>query len=151
MQNLKILNSKEIKLIYKLLEKQFNFSNKLNYIFLKDKNDKIFLLSDDFKKLDTKPLYINNLGLYFGKIEHSSIRLTIEGSQLIGPYSSKNILNINNQQLESFLKGNNLEINSDLNDYVLIKCKNDFIGCGKLKNNLLLNFLPKERRLKSIS
>lgn len=149
MQNLKILNSKEKKLLFKEIEEQFKTSElDLNYILLKNNEGKIFLLSNYFKNLDTKNLRINSLGLYFANIS-KDIRLTIEGSQLIGK-KAKNVLEINDKQLKEWLKGNDIETDKNLKGFVIIKNNNDFYGCGLYKNNKILNYIPKERRIKNL-
>ncbi|MBU2634430.1 MAG: hypothetical protein KJ674_04240 [Nanoarchaeota archaeon] len=149
MQNLKILNSKEKKLILNKIQEQFKTSNlDLDYVFLQNNQGRIFLLSNSFKKLDTKNLRINALGLYFANIS-KDIRLTIEGSQLIGN-KSKNILEINNDQLKDWLRGFDIETDKELNRFVIIKNNNDFYGSGLYNKNKILNYIPKERRIKNL-
>ena len=149
MQNLKILNSKEKKSLLKQIQEKFKTSKlDLNYIFLKNNEGKVFLLSNYFKNLDTKNLRINSLGLYFANIS-KDVRLTIEGSQLIGN-KAKNILEINDKQLKEWLKGYDIEIDKKLNGFVIIKNNNDFYGCGFYKDKKILNYIPKERRIKNL-
>lgn len=147
MQNFKILNSKETKEIIKLLEKQFSFENKLDYAFLKNKED-LYLISKGIASIDTKKFRINNLGLYFGEIKNNIIRLSIEASQLIGNESGKNILTLDDEQVLYWIAGDNIQIGTDLKGYVLIKNKQDYLGCGYVKEKTLINYVPKERRLK---
>ena len=149
MQDLKILNSKEKKILLKQIQEKFKTSKlDLNYIFLKNNEGKVFLLSNYFKNLDTKNLRINSLGLYFANIS-KDVRLTIEGSQLIGN-KAKNILEINDKQLKEWLKGYDIEIDKKLNGFVIIKNNNDFYGCGFYKDKKILNYIPKERRIKNL-
>ena len=149
MQDLKILNSKEKKILLKQIQEKFKTSKlDLNYIFLKNNEGKVFLLSNYFKNLDTKNLRINSLGLYFANIS-KDIRLTIEGSQLIRD-KAKNILEINDKQLKEWLKGYDIEIDKKLNGFVIIKNNNDFYGCGFYKDKKILNYIPKERRIKNL-
>ena len=150
MENLIILNSKEIKKILSLLEKQFGFNSKLDYVFLRNNENKIFLINRDIERIDLDRLRINNIGLYFGKIEHDMIRLSIEGSQLIADRCNKNIIILDNEQMKEYFKGENIKIDSELKGFVILKNKEDIIGCGKINNNLLLNFMPKERRIKKL-
>ena len=49
--------------------------------------------------------------------------------------------------MHTWLKGTDMNIESELNGYVLIRNNGDFLGCGKLKNGKLLNYVPKARRL----
>ncbi len=146
MQKLKILNSKERKRIQQQLEKQFETDFELDYeIFMNPKN-KIFLLNKDVSRINIDELRINSLGMYFGVEYENSIRLSIEGSQLIGKRSKKNILELNDEEAKMWMSGHDFDINSGLEGFVLIKNNNEFLGCGKIVNNKLYNYVPKERR-----
>jgi len=52
MHQLKILNSKEIKEILKLIEDQWNAKLKLNHAFLKNNKNRIFIVNKDISKID---------------------------------------------------------------------------------------------------
>ncbi len=146
MQNLQILNKKQIKAILSLLEKKFGYKDKLDYVFLQNKEGKIFIINKELAKLDLSKLRINSIGLYFGKVEKGGLRLSIEGSQIIGNQAKKNIVEINSQQIKEWLTGQDLTI-SGYSGFVLIKHSNDFLGCGKAKEDRILNFVPKARRI----
>lgn len=146
MQNLKILNNKEVKKILKEIEEHFGSKEKLDYAFLKNNEGKIFLISRKFGEINTKKLRINGLGLYFGKVEKSGIRLSIEGSQLVN--ARKNFIEIDERQLRQWMLGKDLEVGKhDIEGYVIVKHNNDAFGCGAYKEGRLLNFVPKSRRL----
>ncbi|MEK6936723.1 MAG: NIP7 N-terminal domain-related protein [Nanoarchaeota archaeon] len=138
---MKPLNNKEVKEIHNKLKEQFGFSEKLDYLFYLNKENKIFLMSKDIKKLDLSKFRVNSFGLYFGEIEKTGLRLSLSGSQLIGKHSSKNILEIENT--EDWLNGKNLPWNKELKGWFIIKNKNNFLGCGFCKNSIIQNFLPK--------
>jgi len=93
-KNYKVLNKKQIKEFHQELKKQFNFEGKLDYNLFQ-KNDKIYIVSKALNKIQLEKLNLNSLGLYIAKKELYGIRLSIEGSQLIGPKSKKNILEVN--------------------------------------------------------
>ena len=48
------------------------------------------------------------------------------------------------------MKGIDISYNGK-SGFVLIKYENDFIGCGKITKDKILNFVPKERRLKVVN
>ena len=144
-QNYKILNNKEIKKFLQQLNKQFGFSEKLPYIFF-EKKDKVYILSKKYSSIDFSPFKINSLGLYVAKKEINGIRLSIEGSQLIGPKSKKNIIELDSP--EEWLQGKDIENKQNAKSFVLIKYKDDFLGCGICKKDKILNFIPKSRRIK---
>lgn len=148
MPTTKFLNKKEIKKILTLIKQQYDADVNLDYIFLKNQEDKIFIVSKDLAKINLDELRINRVGIYIAKLEKQGIRLTIEGSQLIGKEAKKNILEIDESQVKSWLNGNDLTTNEKLNSFVIIKHKNDFLGSGYYKEGRILNYTPKERRIK---
>lgn len=150
MQTLKALNKKQVKELLKNIEDHYGIKElKLDYIFFQNSEGKIFLLSNDFKNFDHSNLNINSLGLYFANIKDECIRLSIEGSQLIGDKAKKNVVEINEEELRGWLRGEDLE-NKEGEGFVLIKNKNDFYGSGKISKNKVFNFVPKERRMNAI-
>jgi NOL1/NOP2/fmu family ribosome biogenesis protein len=148
MQKLKILNSKEKKSIAKLISSQFGCEFKFNYeVFMNPKN-KIFILNKDVANISLDNLRVNSLGMYFGLVyDNKEIRLSMEGSQMIGPLATTNILELNDTDAKQWMSGEDIEIDSDMNGYVLIKNKDDFLGCGRLSNKKLYNYVQKERRV----
>ncbi len=149
MINLKILNKKQIKELLALIKQQWNASIDLNYAFLKDNDDKIFIINKEFAELDLTKLRINNIGLYFAQKMIDGLRLSIEGSQIIGPKAKKNILELNKKQTKEWFQGNDIEVKTEMQNYVILKHESDFLGTGKIKENKILNYIPKSRRLKT--
>ena len=139
METLKALNKKQIKELLSNIEEHYGIKElKLDYIFYQNNKGRIFLLSNKFKEFDHKDLNINSLGLYFANIKDKDVRLSVEGSQLIGDKAKKNVVEINEKELKDWLLGENLEN------------KNDFYGSGRIVDNKLLNFVPKEKRMNAI-
>ena len=151
MKKLKILNNKEIKKILKLLDNQFGFKEKLNYVFLVNKKNKIYLVNKDIERIDLDNLRIDALGLYFGEVNHGSLRLSIEGSQMIGKRARKNIVELDKEDAELWSMGNDIDKEFNVYGFVILKHKKNFIGCGKYKEGKIFNYVPKERRLRVVS
>ena len=151
MPELKFLNSKETKEILKLIEEQWGAKLKLDYILIKNSKNRIFIVNKDTSKIDFSKLRINSIGMYFCDLENE-IRLSIEGSQIIGPKSTKNVVEIDEEQAKKWLKGEDLEIEDKGNyhGFVIIKHENDFLGTGKFKDNKILNYVSKSRRINAI-
>ena len=99
MPQLKFLNSKETKEILKLIEEQWGAKLKLDYTLVKNNKSRVFIVNKDISKIDFSKLRINSIGMYFCDIENE-IRLSIEGSQVIGPKATKNIAEINESQIK---------------------------------------------------
>ncbi len=149
MQNFIILNSKEVKSIVKKLKECYGIKEiNMEYAFIKD-HDKLFIVSREFK-----PIYktrLDSIGLYFARIVDNAIRLTIEGSQIIGKYATKNIIELDNENLKKWMAGLELEANENpeavQDQFILVKHKDDFFGSCKIHDNKIMNFIPKDRRV----
>ena len=148
-----VLNGKKTKAVAELLDKQWGYGSKFEDGFLQKGND-LFLITRDVSKVDLQKLNVNSLGAYFGEMKHGWLRLSIEGSQIVGPEAQKNVLETSPEQLRQWLGGEDLEppssfdcISSEKKGFVIMKHGSDFLGCGKIKDGRILNFVPKSRRV----
>ncbi len=147
----KVLNSKEVRALADMVKQQWGcglsgLSESCG--FLEGKTGDIFLISRDIERLDLERLRIDSLGLYFGEQKNSELRLSIEGSQLIGKAATKNVVEIDDAEFKDWIRGNDLEKSpSDCSGFVIIRHNSDFIGCGRCKEGKILNFVPKARRV----
>ena len=111
---------------------------------------KVYLLSRDFTnfKISAK---INSAGVYFANVRDNKLRLTIEGSEIVGPKATKNIVDINKVEAEDWIRGKNILGECDVKGYVIIRHKHelgvDYMGCGHYKDDVVTNFVPKTRRI----
>ena len=141
---LTILNTREIKEITKHLVDQFGFTDKLDYVFLLSSKDKIYLAKKEVFDIDLDKLNVSSVGVYFGEIEKDGLRLSIEGSQLIGPKAKKGVVEVDDYT--GWMRGE--QVDTSLEDgYVIVKFKDDYLGCGKAKEGKVLNYVGKIRRL----
>ncbi len=98
-------------------------------------------------ELENQPMDITHYGVYFGRFEKDGLRLSIEGTQLIGKKAKSNIVEIDHNNTIKWMKGENIKFESEAHGYVILKWKNYFLGCGKLKEGTIINFVPKDRRI----
>ena|SRR3989344_3211103 len=148
MENIRILNKKEGERILNKIREQFGIKKlDFDYGILQNKDGKIFLISKDVGKIDLSKLRINELGLYVARFD-KELRLSMEGSQIFGRHATRNVYEINNEQANSWLQGNDIDCEKNFEGFVIIKHNNDFLGSGKYKDNKILNYIPKERRIK---
>jgi NOL1/NOP2/fmu family ribosome biogenesis protein len=153
MRELIFLRSKDVKNLMKRLEDQwgsdfFCFFEK--FAFFKNK-EKIYLISRDIAKVPFDMLRINSAGLYIIEDKNDELRLSVEGSQLLGPKAKKNVIELDDSEIVDLLKGSDI-VKADSNEgFVIIKYKDDFFGSAKFKDGRLLNFLPKIRRLSDVN
>lgn len=148
MQNLKILNKKEIKKLLELVKNQWGCDINLDYVFLTNQKNRFFLANKEVFDIDLKKIRINSIGLYFGEhVNEKEFRLSIEGSQLVGPKATKNVVELDDSEARQWLKGEDIDKETDFEGFVIIKNSNDYMGTGKAKDNKILNYVPKTRRL----
>ena len=148
-KNLKVLNKKQVKHLLQKIYDQWGAEIDLKeYGVLVNHKSKFFITNKEIFDIDLSKLRINSLGLYIGELEHG-IRLSIEGSQLIGPYAKKNIIEVDSRQRQDWLKGEDINIKGHYKGFVIIKHCQDYLGSGKFKDDKILNFVPKTRRLNS--
>ena len=153
MKELKILNSREVKDIMKKLDEQFGINHKLDYAFLMDQHNKIWLIHKDITLIDFEQLRINSMGLYFAEVnKYEEVRLTIEGSQLVGTFATKNVFVLDKEQVKKYFKGEEVPLQLDVegSPFLLLKFGSDFFGCAKYKDGMLLNYLPKYHRTQEL-
>ena len=114
--------------------------------------DLIYLIRGNHQKVYArKPcsLEIKSDGwLYFGRIESDGIRLTIEGSFLVGPKATKNVIELDDERARRYLAGESVEVDENLYGWFILRWRSYFLGSAKAKGGKLLNYVPKERRLR---
>jgi NOL1/NOP2/fmu family ribosome biogenesis protein len=95
-------------------------------------------------------------GLYMFNNFDGEIRLSIDAIHLLKGQITKNIIEIDDKEAEEWMKGQDLILTDELKQrlkkeekgFKIIKNKEDFLGCCKLLDNRIVNYLPKERREK---
>lgn len=146
------LPNKEVKRILELINDQWNA--KIDWAkdcaFLLSTKDNLYIINREIDKIDFSKLNINSIGLYFAELKNGEIRLSIEGSQLVGPFANKNVVEISDEELKQWFKGHDLSKQCDGSGFVLLKNRNVFVGCGKYSQGIIHNFVPKARRLVEI-
>jgi NOL1/NOP2/fmu family ribosome biogenesis protein len=146
-ESLRILPSKEVKFFRKYIKEQWGADFKEDLAFLMSAKDRIYVANKDVGKIDLSKLRINTIGFYFGEYRKEKLRLSIEGSQLIGPLAKKNVVELKDDQVLPWLRGENVFFDGNGEDFVLIKHNDDFIGSGRVSDLVIFNFVPKARRL----
>ena len=148
---LRFLNSKERKEILKMIKDNWDAALEDDHVFLMNNQNKLFVVSRDIEKLDLSQIRLNNIGLYFGEITpRDELRLSIEGSSIVGNLARQNILELSIDQAKAWFAGEEITIEDPRNGFMIVKHKNDILGCGKLSSNTLHNFVPKARRIEAM-
>ena len=154
MNYIKILNQKEKGEIKRALNEQFAVDSIPGILAMRGQ-ERIFLFTGNLDEKEIKKLedctFIERLGVYFAKIVDGKIRLSLEGSQVLSAQIKKNILSLDFQQAEEWMKGHELPIKTGNHGFMVIKHKEDFLGTGKASEKKIGNFIPKNRRLREKS
>ena len=149
MQHLTILNRKQIKDIVEVLQEQWEYTQKLPYHFLISTKHNIYIVSQDLAQLDLNLLKVNTVGLYFAEFINNELRLSIEGSHIVGPKATKNVIELSDHELQQWVRGYSVDTSVTLTGFLVVKHDRDYFGCGKISRGKLLNYYPKSRRITS--
>ena len=148
--NVEFYDSKKRKKLLSQLNEQFGITEIPRVLFETGK-EKVRAFSGD---LTIDELYsldrlanVEFMGLYLFKPEFEFLRLSFDGALLLKKQFAKNIVELNDEQVELWMNGKNLELNIDRGIYA-VKCDEDVFGCGISDGKMLINFVPKERRIR---
>jgi NOL1/NOP2/fmu family ribosome biogenesis protein len=150
MSNIRFIKTPEKRRIIEQLEIQFGIT-KLPYLLLGVGKEKMRAFSGSLSKEEiiklSKLANIDLLGIYLIK-EESGFRLSFDATQILKNQITKNIIEINDEQYEKWIRGHDLELNMPQGTYI-IKYGHDFLGCGRSNGTVMFNYVPKDRRLKT--
>lgn len=154
---LRILNEKQKNKFVDKLNSQFGIKE-VPGIIVRKGQERIFFYSGnltqgDLQRIEEK-IPIERVGVYLAKAVTNrdgkeEIRLSLEGSQILGKLASKNIVELDEKQSETWMMGEEVLIETTFRGFVIIKHKENFIGCGKASEKKITNFISKSRRLKN--
>ncbi|WP_230972330.1 methyltransferase RsmF C-terminal domain-like protein [Archaeoglobus neptunius] len=87
-------------------------------------------------------------GMYFGTLERDGLRLSLDGSFIVGSSAKKNVVELDDTSAFKWLTGRDVE--AEVTGYCILKWKERgyILGCGKGNGKLIRNFVPKDRRIK---
>ncbi|MEM3154179.1 MAG: hypothetical protein QW165_01255 [Candidatus Woesearchaeota archaeon] len=147
-ENYTYMPSRELKHFFKLVEEQYGAVPKVfeTLAFIQGK-EKIYVINRNIEKVNLKNLKVNSIGLYIAEVKNKQLRLSIEGSQLIGPSAKKNICELTKEELRKWFMGQDIKVEGLYEGFVILKHGDDYVGSGKFKEGYILNFVPKARRL----
>lgn len=142
------LSKKEIKHLLERVEEQWGASLDGEYLFFKNNKRKIYIVNKEFAQIERDKVRVNSIGLYFCEVtEKGDIRLSIEGSQLLGPTATKSVLEVDEKQAKEWLYGEDVAYPGESTGFVILKFGSYFIGCGKHKESYISNHVSKNRRI----
>jgi len=142
-----VMSKRDQKPINAYLQKQFGVSLDRQFVYVLSNKSNLYMATPMLNALPLEHMRITTIGLYLGEWSHGELRLSIEGSQLFGPHATQNVFDLTNDELSLWMRGERLAKDAECVGYVIVRHNVDYLGCGRLKNGALLNFIPKTRRL----
>ncbi|NQU78710.1 hypothetical protein HQ545_02985 [Candidatus Woesearchaeota archaeon] len=146
-ESLHVLNTREKKTINKQVSAQWGCEIDRSLVWLLSNKNKLYTSTEDIANIDWSLLRIDTMGSYIATVDDKGVRLSIEGSQMLGPKAEKNIVDIDKKELKSWLRGNDIERIPENDGFIIIRHEKDFVGCGKVTKKGIMNFVPKARRI----
>lgn len=153
--SIEFVSTGERKEILKILKEEYGISE-FNYLIVKSGKEKLRIFSGILSREEiitlSRILHIDSIGVYFGFYKDNEVRLSMDACHLLHP--TKNVLEISDGEADKWMKGHDLEITEKekiekiKKGFIIIKNQGNFLGAGKLTETKILNFVPKERRLR---
>src|SRR3989344_2264746 len=142
-------SSAKRRLISKLNER-FGISE-LPYLIIETSSGKYRAFSGSLTKEEIAQLNlatnIEIIGINLLK-ERDGIELSFDSLSLLQEQISSNVIEINKEEYEEWSRGNSIVFNSKQGEKV-VKFSDYLVGFGKSNGERILNYVPRERRLKA--
>jgi len=153
-RSLEILDKDEVKKFQEIVDKNYKSSFELkDFGVMLGSEERIWLAARDVFSFDFSKLPVNSIGMNFGKLKRNGkFRLTIEGSQLVGRTAERNVAIVSDNDAESFLRGEDVNIlqaiDCEEHTFVILKTESGIIlGSALFAEGKMKNLLPKSRRI----
>lgn len=143
-----VLTDDEKKKVEELLANQYGVEDGLkNYVVIASGENRIRITHREVLEFSWKMKRVVNIGLYIAKLAENEISLSIEGAQLFSDMIKKNLINLNVEEAERWMRGEALRIeNIPSTKYVVAKFGDIFLGTGRIgKDGLIHPQIPRNR------
>ncbi len=149
---LRRLKSKEKKLLTQRLVAQYGIDPSVldgATLLFQERRGRYYLINHELDALELGTLRIDAMGLYVFAETPDGLRLSVEGSQLLGPSATRHVLTITRDEFHAWMLGNDLQRTLPDHTFYLITNGTDFCGCGKAlpQQGIVKNYLGKARRV----
>ena len=150
--NARFLSSSDKKHIFSVFADRFGITTFPSYLLIETGKQKIRAFSGSLNREDLVALgstvRVEIVGAYFARRdEHGGIRLSFDAPHLIGK-ATEHVLELTEAQKERWLRGDTLEIETEPGMYI-VRFGKDELGCGHSNGQVLFNYVPRERQIKS--
>ena len=134
------------------LNSQFGISLSQDNLLIESSKEKIRLFTGNLTKEQIQEIEaiapIEAIGLYFFKEEKDAqLRLSLDATHILKDNITKNVTNLNDNEASQWMQGNDLNKKAPKSIQV-IQHNSDFLVCAKSTGEVLLNHIPKDRRIR---
>ncbi|MEK6848176.1 MAG: tRNA pseudouridine(55) synthase TruB [Nanoarchaeota archaeon] len=148
---MKIISKKEKERILNKLKEDYGIGQ-INGTLLETGKGKIRLFTGNLAQEEVNRIIFNirteMIGIYLAKKDENETRISFDSLSLFRNEVSKSVIEISDEDAKIW--GNGEEIGTDAqnknNGFVIIRNNGNLLGCGKIKDGQIKNFVPKERR-----
>ncbi len=108
----------------------------------------IWITSKEMEKFDLK--VFKRRGIRFLRVSKKGFKWTTAAMQIFGHLASKNIVQLDEEKAQKFIRGLDLEVGHLENveeGQVIVKVRDDILGSAIYRNGRLKNQIPKGRRI----
>jgi len=148
---MKIIKSSQKKKLQKELEEIYGLPV-LSYQLIQGGKKRLRAFSGSLTReqlLELKKIAkVELVGMYLISEKDTEPRLSFDAVSLLRKKITKNIIEINKEQFEQWIRGYDLEMQTQKGT-IVIKYNNDLIGIGKSNGEKVFNYIPKERKIKT--
>jgi len=131
-----------------MFKDQFGIEETLPYVLMLSEKDDLYAVSEEIKDIDLEHLRTHTIGIYVGQVKKGVFRPSIEGSTILGPLATKNVLNVDLKIQRMWMYGLDIPCaDGTVEGFVIIKSGNNWCGSGWKKEGNILNHVPKGRRI----
>lgn len=159
-KNITVMTNKSVKQFKQMIEHQYGVKfNEDGFFFFHEKLREISYVSRSLADIEYDKFPIQTVGLYLGEMneDKSLFRPSIELSQMIGPFATKNVVTLSEEDFSAWVRCEDVIPQEYIKEqimkmfgYPLVKnIAGDFFGCTRLKGERLFCFVPKSRKIKA--
>lgn len=112
--------------------------------------DKIYIFSQDLPSKDLAGLKIVQTGIVAGRVfgDRERFKPTTNLLQIFGRFATRNFVELEESEKEDFIRGLDIDGVFEVDEgFVIVKFREDVLGCGLYSGGKLKNQIPKSRRL----
>lgn len=147
--NLNFVSSGLKKKLILILDDKFGIT-KLPWLLVETGKQKIRAFSGSMSRDEVAELSnianVELFGLYLLKQE-GSLRISLDGCKVLENQIDKGVLELDEEQFNLWMNGDSLDLKIERGIYI-VKFSGDFLGCGISDGQKLINYVPRERRVR---